>query len=108
MALTAPDTWRSFTKVNVSLDAITGSPGIAPAPSGAFGRSAKATSHNEDTSRNALFITGQQAARGDPGSAARALLGALNVAPDEATEKRHCRAAAVTGSRAGTNVVLQQ
>jgi thermolysin metallopeptidase-like protein len=108
MALTTPDTWRSFTNVNVPLTAITGSPGINPTPSGAFGRSANATSLNDDMSRNALFITGQQASSGDPGAAARALFSALNVAPDEATERRHCRAAAVTGSRAGTNVVLQQ
>ncbi|HET9345726.1 MAG TPA: hypothetical protein VFO05_08490 [Candidatus Limnocylindrales bacterium] len=108
MALSTPDAWRSFTQVNVSLKAITGSPGVNPAPSGAFGRAAKATSHNDDTTRNALFITGEQASKGDPAVAARELLGALNVAPDAATQRRHCRAAAVTGSRAGTNVVLQQ
>jgi hypothetical protein len=108
MALTTPDSWRSFTQVNVSLTAITGSPGVNPTPSGAFGRAAKAASHNDDTTRNALFITGEQAPNGDPGVAARELFGALNVAPDEASARRHCRAAAVTGSRAGTNVVLQQ
>jgi hypothetical protein len=108
MALSTPDTWRRFTNVSVPLTAITGSPGINAAPSGAFGRSAKARALNEDTTRNALFITGEQAPGTDPASAARELFSALNVAPDEATERRHCRAASVTGSRAGTNVVLQQ
>lgn len=110
MPLSSPDAWRNLTRVNVSLEAVTGSPGIDSAPSGAFGRSARVRSLNDDTDRDALFLTGNVAtsATGDPGTAARNLFSALGVAPDSATGKRATRTAAVTGSRAGSNVLIQQ
>ena len=107
------DRWRSrlprpgAASAGQRLSAITGSPGVNPAPSGAFGRAAKATSHNDDTTRNALFITGEQAPKGDPAVAARELFGALNW-----RRTGHREAALPRGRRhrlrAGTNVVLQQ
>jgi len=107
MAITSPSAWSNLTRVNVSLDAITGSPGIA-APSGAFGRSAKVRSLVADTHRNALFLTGETPIVGGTASAAKQLFGALGVAPDSATRRGSVRTASVIGSKAGTSVVLQQ
>ncbi len=92
----------------MSLEAITGSPGITAAPSGAFGRSAKVRSLAANTDRNALFLTGETSAGVGTAASAKQLFAALGVAPESATSRGKIRAASVMGSRAGTSVVLQQ
>ncbi len=108
MAISSPSAWTNLTRVNVSLEAITGSPGIAAAPSGAFGRSANVRSLNANTDRNALFLTGETTAGAGTAASARQLFAALGVAPESATRRTNVRAASITGSRAGTSIVLQQ
>ena len=108
MAISSPSAWTNLTRVNVSLEAITGSPGIAAAPSGAFGRSANVRSLNANTDRNALFLTGETTAGAGTAASARQLFAALGVAPESATRRANVRAASISGSRAGTSIVLQQ
>jgi len=111
MALSTPPSWERFTQVNVSLDAVSGSPAISPRPSGAFGASFMPIAAEEDS--NAIFVRREAPIdRGRVGTAAetaRRVFAALNVAPEEATAKECVRPVSTSGSRAdGRTVVLQQ
>lgn len=104
MALTSPDSWQRFNRVNVSLDAVTQMPGIS-APSAAFGEDLAEAPEAE----RGLFVSGGRGrVRDDSPSAARDVVAGLGLGSEASTRPRRLRTASVLHSRAGTHVVLQQ